>query len=383
MCMNQLSATSSIKFLTSLLFCALLFSVNAENQKIDENAIATASMIDSLNLRISKTASSTFRHWRPIKKVVIWGDGATADRFKKSFTGIEFIHGNDISKIKNALKYADAFIGYCIPKLFEKDLKVAWIHSMAVGVENCVNSQSVQDLAPTLTNAQRLSGPEIAEHAIGLIFSLVRRLDQYGIAQQKQDWDRDLAPGEDEIWEIAGKTMLVVGLGGIGTEIAKRADGLGMKVIATRNSSRNGPKFVDYVGLSDELLTLAKQADIVVNTVPLTKKTTGLFNKRFFEAMKESAYFINIARGKSVVTDDLLQVLKSGQLAGAGLDVTDPEPLPKDHPLWIQPRVIITPHVAYRSEQLKERNILLAIENLKRFIAGEPIYSVVNIKRGY
>lgn len=84
-----------------------------------------------------------------------------------------------------------------------------------------------------------------------------------------------------------------------------------------------------------------------------------------------------------MVTADLLAALKAGELAGAGLDVTDPEPLPEDHPLWTQPRVIITPHVAYRSEQLRERNILLALENLKRFVAGEPIYSVVNIKRGY
>jgi len=177
--------------------------------------------------------------------------------------------------------------------------------------------------------------------------------------------------------------MLVVGLGGIGTETAKRAHGLGMKVIATRNSSRKGPEYVDYVGLSGELLALAKQADIVVNTVPLTEKTTGLFDATFFDAMKESAYFINIARGKSVVTEELLQALQSGELAGAGLDVVDPEPLPKEHPLWTQARVIITPHVAYRSEQLRERNILLAIENLKRFIAGKPIYSVVNTKRGY
>jgi phosphoglycerate dehydrogenase-like enzyme len=372
---------------TTLSLCFLLVSI-LNSQTIESKSPSiefspTEEMIDSLKLRQSKNASSTFNNWRPIKKVVIWGNSETADRFKKSFPGIEFRYGNDIKEAKLSLKDADAFLGYCIPQLFDSELTVAWIHSMAVGVENCINSQSIQELAPTLTNAQRLSGPEIAEHAIGLMFALVRRLDQYGIAQQEHKWDRGLAPGDDKVWEIAGKTMLVVGLGGIGTETAKRADGLGMKVIATRNSSRSGPEFVDYVGLSDELLALAKQADIVVNTVPLTAKTTGLFDAKFFEAMKETAYFINIARGKSVETSDLIKALDTGQLAGAGLDVTDPEPLPKDHPLWSQPRVIITPHVAYRSEQLRERNILLAIENLKRFIAGEPIYSVVNIKRGY
>ena len=381
--MNNPLSSATLKFLVLLLAYSFLSSVNADNQVTPKNMTATESLISSLNLRQSKGSSSTFKNWRPIKKVVIWGNSETGDLFRRSFPGIEFVHGNDMAKAKEALQGADAFIGYCIPQLFDDDFKVAWIHSMAVGVENCINSESVQKLAPTLTNAQRLSGPEIAEHAIGLMFSLVRRLDQYSIAQQSQNWDRGLAPGDEKIWEIAGKTMLVVGLGGIGTETAKRAHGLGMKVIATRNSSRNGPEFVDYVGLSGELLTLAKQADIVVNTVPLTEKTTGLFGAKFFRAMKESAYFINIARGKSVVTEELLQALESGQLAGAGLDVTDPEPLPKEHPLWNQPRVIITPHVAYRSEQLRERNMLLAIENLKRFIAGEPMYSVVDIKRGY
>jgi len=381
--MKQLPNSGAFKFLVLLLAYSFLSPVNAGDKITTKDMTATESLISSLNLRESKELSSTFKNWRPIKKVVIWGDSKTEARFKDAFPSIEFVHGNDIAKAKQALQGADAFIGYCIPQLFEDDLKIAWIHSMAVGVENCINSQSLQKLAPTLSNAQRLSGPGIAEHAIGLMFSLVRRLDQYGIAQQSQHWDRGLAPGDEKVWEIAGKTMLVVGLGGIGTETAKRAHGLGMKVIATRNSSRKGPEFVDYVGLSGELLTLAKQADIVVNTVPLTEKTTGLFGSRFFEAMKESAYFINIARGKSVVTEELLRALESGHLAGAGLDVTDPEPLPKEHPLWTQPRVIITPHVAYRSEQLRERNILLALENLKRFIAGEPIYSVVNIKRGY
>jgi phosphoglycerate dehydrogenase-like enzyme len=371
--------TLSILIFTS----SILNTVNAESKPAKNNVTDTTQMVQALQLRLSKEPSSKMKNWRSIEKAVIWGNNQTAERFRAAFPKIEFVFGNDLISVKRALEDADAFIGYCIPQLLNDELNLAWLHSMGVGVENCINSQPIQKLAPIVTNAQRLSGPEIAEHAIGLMFSLVRRLDEYGIAQQKKEWARGLAPGNDKVWEIAGKTMLVVGLGGIGTETAKRANGLGMRVIATRNSSRNGPSYVDYVGLSDELLKLAEQADVIVNTVPLTAKTTGLFDAKFFDAMKEKAYFINIARGRSVVTADLLAALKAGELAGAGLDVTDPEPLPEDHPLWTQPRVIITPHVAYRSEQLRERNILLALENLKRFVAGEPIYSVVNIKRGY
>ncbi len=381
--MNQLSKILLVLSLPFFLFCASSNSTEYSAKDALSKLDATKAMIHSLHLRESKQPASGFANWRTLKKVVIWGNKETAERFRKNFPDLEFVYGNKIPEVKKLLINADAFSGFCIPSLLTEDMKVAWFHSMGVGVEGCINSETMQKLSPILTNAQRLSGPEIAEHAIGMMFSLVRRLDQYSLAQQQAKWDKGIAPGDDKIWEISGKTMLVVGLGGIGTETAKRANALGMKVIATRNSSRNGPEYVDYVGLSDELLTLAKQADIIVNTVPLTEKTTGLFDKTFFDAMNPKAYFINIARGKSVVTDDLLNALKNGKLAGAGLDVTDPEPLPAAHPLWHQPRVIITPHVAYRSEQLRERSILLAIENLKRYNAGDKLYSVVNLNRGY
>jgi len=152
------------------------------------------------------------------------------------------------------------------------------------------------------------------------------------------------------MWEVQDRTLLVVGLGGIGTEVAWRADGLGMRVIAIRNSSRSGPAFVDYVGLPNELLKLAAEADVVVNTTPLTAKTQGMFDRRFFRSMKPGTYFINVGRGKSVVTADLIDALNSGHLGGAALDVQDPEPLPADHPLWQAKNIIITPHISAGSD---------------------------------
>jgi phosphoglycerate dehydrogenase-like enzyme len=185
------------------------------------------------------------------------------------------------------------------------------------------------------------------------------------------------------MWEVQDRTMLVVGLGGIGTEIARRASSLGMKVIATRNSSRQGPAFVSYVGLADELQELAAQADVVVNATPLTPKTTGLFNEVFFTRMKKGAYFINVGRGKSVVTDDLVEALESGHLGGAALDVVNPEPLPPGHPLWTTPNVIITPHISAGSDAQMNRFWLLVRENLRRYVNGEKMLNVVDLKRGY
>jgi phosphoglycerate dehydrogenase-like enzyme len=181
---------------------------------------------------------------------------------------------------------------------------------------------------------------------------------------------------------IAGKTMLVVGLGGIGTEVARRAAALDMRVIGTRRSSREGPEFVDYVGLSDELLELAAEADFIANTLPLTAETTGLLDEKFFNAAKRGAILLNVGRGRTVVTDDLVAALESGQIGGAGLDVTDPEPLPADHPLWQMDNVLITPHVAGRGGARVRHGILLK-ENLRRFAAGEALLNVVDPELGY
>jgi phosphoglycerate dehydrogenase-like enzyme len=183
--------------------------------------------------------------------------------------------------------------------------------------------------------------------------------------------------------EIEGKTLLVVGLGGIGTEVAKRAHALGMNVVATRASGRDGPDFVSYVGLPAELRQLAGKSDFIVNTVPLTAQTTAMFDAKFFAAARKGAYFFNVGRGASVVQDDLVAALRSGQIAGAGLDVTDPEPLPADHPLWTFRNVIITPHVATASDLGPGSRIAIARENLRRYAAGEPLLSVVDLVKGY
>jgi phosphoglycerate dehydrogenase-like enzyme len=211
----------------------------------------------------------------------------------------------------------------------------------------------------------------------------VRGIDAYHANQLEGAWVRDVGMERDEFMELEGRTVLVVGLGGIGAQVARRAHGLGMRVIATRGSRREGPDYVDYVGLADEVNELARQADVVINTAPLTNSTRGMFDQAFFAAMKPSAYFISVGRGASTVTDDLVAALESGSIRGAGLDVTDPEPLPEGHPLWSMPRVIITPHSGGRSDKGRDRLFMLVQENLRRYVNGEPMLSVVDIERGY
>ena len=232
---------------------------------------------------------------------------------------------DDPAQRRRQLARADVVIGGCSAANFADAPGLRWYQAMSVGVENCVAVPGLAERGLVLTNMQRTSAPPIAEHAIAMTMALARGLPTYGRAQQAGEWQRG-AFGNAR--ELGGRTLLVVGLGGIGTEVARRADGLGMRVIATRNSGRLGPDFVAKVGLPDELLALAAEADVVVNAAPLTPATTNLFDAKFFNAMKPGGYFINIARGRSVVQDDLVAALRSGQLGGAGLDVTDPEPLP-------------------------------------------------------
>jgi phosphoglycerate dehydrogenase-like enzyme len=144
-----------------------------------------------------------------------------------------------------------------------------------------------------------------------------------------------------------------------------------------------GPDFVSYVGLPDELHKLAGEADVVVNATPLTPQTTNIFDAAFFAKMKPTAYFINIGRGKSVVTSALVDALSKGGIAGAGLDVTEPEPLPTEHPLWMLPNVIITPHVAANSDLGFGAQLEVVKENVRRYTNGERMLSIVDVSKGY
>jgi phosphoglycerate dehydrogenase-like enzyme len=232
-----------------------------------------------------------------------------------------------------------------------------------------------------LTNMRAVHGPAIADHAMAMLLTLTRGMRHYGKSQETGQWNED-GPEPRPI-ALAGKTMLVVGIGGIGTEIGQRAHGFGMRVIATRRSDTPAPDFVEKVGKPGDLLKMLPEADVVAVCVPLTAETEGMFNAEAFSAMKKGSYLINIARGKIVRTDALVEALKSGKLAGACLDVTDPEPLPTGHELWAMKNVVITPHCAADSELTEERRRALYKENIRRFAAGEPLLNCVDKKAGY
>jgi phosphoglycerate dehydrogenase-like enzyme len=260
--------------------------------------------------------------------------------------------------------------------------KLAWVQAMSAGVDRYVGMPGLGDEERiVLTNLRAVHGPAIADHVFAMLLQLTRDLRFHLANQEHGTWGREGSSRRPIA--LQGRTLLVVGIGGIGAEVARRGRGFGMRVIATRRSDAPAPDFVERVGKPEELLALLPEADVVVACVPLTDETTGLFDRRAFAAMKPGAYFVNIARGRVADTEALLEALRSGTLAGACLDVTDPEPLPADHPLWRLPNVVITPHVASDAELTDDRARELLRENLRRFGAGLPLLNVVDKRAGY
>jgi len=340
-------------------------------------------LIAELGLPESPTPSRELPGWRPPAKIAVaFADEERLASLRAAVPGVELAAIRSESPLAPQVKDAQAVIGVCSAELLEAAQGLQWIQLLSVGAERCVAVPGLADRGIVLTNLQRTSALPIAEHSIAMMLALARGLPYYGRAQQAGLWQRG-ADDAPVVREVGGRTMLVVGLGGIGTEVARRAQGLGMRVIAIRNSRREGPDFVSEVGLPTDLHAFAGRADVVVSALPLTPETTNLFDEAFFRAMKPGGMFINVGRGRSVVTAALLGALDDGRLAGAGLDVTDPEPLPKGHPLWSRPNVIITPHVSASSDTRGERYWILVAENLRRYAAGAPLLNVVDIARGY
>lgn len=325
--------------------------------------------------------------YRPLKRVLVnYADTEILDAMARIMPNVDFISSRQASDEPNNF---DAILARCgSADLIKKAPNAAWVHSYSAGVDSCLQLTEIQNLLARddgliLTNSSGTSAAVIAEHAIGMMMTMTRGLHRYRDFQSETNWNRNAVREPNLMQTITGKTILVLGLGSIGQEVAKRANALGMRVTATRNSSRSGPSYVDYVGLSNETIELVKNADVIVNALPLTESTKGFIDNRFFAAMQPSAYYISVGRGGTTDTQALMDVLENNDIAGAALDVTDPEPLPKSHPLWQLDNVIITPHISWSGGETNDNVVKLVLENLRRYQAGEPLLNIVNTNLGY
>jgi D-2-hydroxyacid dehydrogenase (NADP+) len=277
---------------------------------------------------------------------------------------------------------ADGVVGGLSREQFLSAKKLRWMQITSAGVENFLaNIPELKDSPVTVTNMKIVQGVEIADHALALLLGLTRRLDVAVTNRATQTWPSLGQFGPP--LELHGKTAVIFGVGGIGTQIAVRAKAFGMTVIGVDPKDIPYSPYLDRTVWPDRLDSVLPEADVVFISAPHTPRTEKAFQAAQFAKMKKGVLFIAVSRGKIYDAMALADALKSGQVAAAGLDVTDPEPLPKDHPLWKTGRVIITPHIAGRSDGEGPRYFEIYKENLTRFARGEPLRHTVDKAEGY
>ena len=283
--------------------------------------------------------------------------------------------------LTDALEEADAVVAWRVPEEAIQNAKnLKWIHRGAAGVEDLI-TPTLRDSDIVLTNSSGVHATNISEHVLACMLAFARRLPKLIGMQHERTWNGRRVIG---VFELSGQTVALVGLGDIGQAVATRAKALGMSTIGVRRDpSLPRPDAVDTLMSSERLHEALESANHVVNSMPLTDATRGMFDAAAFNAMRPGSYFYNVGRGKTVDQDALIDALQRGRIAGAALDVTDPEPLPEDSPLWDMPNVIITGHTSGKTPQMWSRVFKLVETNLERYQAGDPLVNVVNLEEGY
>lgn len=309
------------------------------------------------------------------EKILVSGlDDSTLSTLQKSAPANVRIVATAPAQIAAEIRDADALIS---PQLTSQQLRAAkqlkWVQILNAGVEG--TAPLLRGSPITLTNLKIVLGPEVADHAMALLLALTRCLYETIPVQAKRQSPSDIGP----LVELRGKTAVIVGVGGVGEEIAERAQAFGMKIIGVDPKAIPPPQIVKP-GQLDTVLPLA---DVVFVTAPETDETRGMIGATQFQEMKPGAYFIAVSRGALYSTDALVKALASKRLAGAGLDATDPQPLPGNSPLWKFKNVVITPHIAGSSDGALTRVIQLLQANIRLFAAGQPLLNVVDKDKGY
>ncbi len=311
--------------------------------------------------------------------IVLSVTDAQKERLVRAAEGAETVFASGAEVTPDMLRDADAVIGNLRPQKLADAPRLKWIQLGSAGTDG-YTVEGVLPPGAVLTNASGAYGLAISEHMIACLLFLMKNLGKYAADQSEHLW-QDHGP----VTSVWGSRTLVVGAGDIGSEFAFRMNALGSRVTGIRRHPAETLEFFEAVYASERLHDCLAEADIVADCLPATKETTHLFGTEAFASMKRGAYFLNIGRGRTVDSLALADALRSGQLAGAAIDVTEPEPLPPDHPLWDAPNLLITPHVSGGNhlQETTERIVDIAAENLGRFVRGLPLCNIVDTAAGY
>lgn len=307
------------------------------------------------------------------------------ERLANEFPVLQVVQRNSYDGIEPELRDAEVIFTISLrPEQFIAARRLRWIQAPTAAVHQFLFPELINSDV-VLTNATEVHGPVVAEHVIAMIFALAKKVPQAAVLQRQRVW------GQETMWnkkphlrEIAGATLGLIGVGSIGRRVAKMASALGMRVIAVREQVQKGtPEGVETVFPTSDLNKLLSQSDYVVVAAPLIPATDGLIGTAQLAVMKPEACLINVGRGPQVEASALVEALRAHKIGGAALDVFDPEPLPADSPLWALDNLLITPHTAGLTEKLWYRHYELFSDNLRRYLAHQPLQYVVDKHRGY
>ncbi len=321
---------------------------------------------------------------------------AWVERLKRVSSDLTIEHQPSLSEVDTLWQEVEIFYGFPwkVPKL-EQAPRLRWLQLYSAGADRLVKHPIFQtDIM--ITTASGVHAINIAEYVFAMTQAWYRRLPQLFIWKQGKDWNKDKESTESSIEELHGKTIGIVGYGSIGRQIARLAQAYGMRVLAMQHGSNRKDTGYQFPNVGDpegtlpekyysfdSLHDMLKECDVVVAAVPLTTETKAMFNAEAFQAMRESAFFVNIARGDVCDEAALIAALEQKHIAGAALDVFQQEPLPSTSPLWDMPNVLMSPHDSGVTPNYNERAATIFEENLRRYLAGQPLYNLVDKKRGY
>ena len=314
-----------------------------------------------------------------MKNVLIYHrvDEKHLNYLREKYPGYNFYGCTHKEDMEKYIGETDALISFkCDKEMLSKANRLKWIQSLAAGVD-IFPLDEIKKRGIILTNGRGIHKIHMSEYAIGVLIMLARNFHLMFRNQSKKDWNKKVHQGE-----IYNATLGIIGLGSIGSEIAKRANALGMHVIGVKGKVTPVP-FVEKVYSENEMGEVFKQSDYIINLLPGTKNTMNIIDKKYFDMMKEGACFINMGRGSTVNEEDFIEALKSGKIRAAVSDVFHQEPLPESSPLWDMENLIITPHICGESDKYFDRALEIIEPNLLAFEGKGEFVNVVDLDRGY
>lgn len=306
------------------------------------------------------------------------------DGLRERFSDVRFTAAWNIDEIVARIHDVDiAFSPFVTPAALKRAPRLKWVHSSAAGVGGLLTPEMVASDV-VVTNTRGAHAVVMAEHVIMMMLAMTRRLPAAVKAQKERRWVQREIYEDAPVFIMRGRRMGLIGLGAIGSEVARLAVGIGMRVSAVRKHvDAPRPDGVDRVYPPDQLDRLLAESDVVVLCPPLTRETRGLIGARELKLMKPTALLINVGRGKLIDEAALIEELRRNTIAGAGLDVVAKEPLDPASPLWTLDNVLLTPHVSTARHDFWEAVVDLFAKNLERFRAGEPLANIVDKRAGY